>query len=226
MKCHNMLYDKYILGFKSFAKETPMAVEKCLKKAKQLKTVYEADYYEFGLYKGYTFWYAQSIAQKLKLEKMRFFGFDSFRGLPNIVGIDKTKNGFYEGQFTYSLDKVKRNLDAYGVDWSKTFIVNGFFQDTLTSSTKKNYHMAKVSVALIDCDLYHSTVKVLEFLKDMLIDKSILIFDDWNCFDDEKKGERFAFNEFLNKNKGIESTEFFSYHKQKYGKAFIISKNP
>jgi len=221
-----MFYDKYFRGFKSFTEETPMAVEKSLKKAKELKTADEGDYYEFGLYKGYTFWYAQNIAQKINLEKMRFFGFDSFKGLPEIVGIDKTKNGFYKGQFSYSENKLKQNLESFGVSWSKTFVINGFFQDTLVSSTKKDYDMNKVSVALIDCDLYHSTVKVLEFLKDMLLDKSILIFDDWNCFGDEKKGEQYAFNEFLKKNKEIRPTEFFSYHKENYGKVFILDINP
>lgn len=224
MRFHSMLYNRYFRGFRSFTKETPMAVEKCLKKARQLKTVDEGDYYEFGLYKGYAFWYAQNTAQKLKLTNMRFFGFDSFKGLPKIVGIDKTKNGFYKGQFTYSKQKVEQHLNSHGVDWSKTFIMDGFFEETLNPSTKKDYDMNKVSVALIDCDLYHSSVKVLDFLKDMLIDNSILTFDDWNCFDDEKKGERLAFNEFLAKNKEIKATEFFSYHKEKYGKAFIINK--
>ena len=54
--------------------------------------------------------------------------------------------------------------------------------------------MDKISIALIDCDLYSSTALVLKFIRNMLMDKTILIFDDWNCFDgDSQKGQRRAF---------------------------------
>ena len=38
-------------------------------------------YYEFGLYRGFSFWYACNLAHDLGL-KLNFHGFDSFEGLP------------------------------------------------------------------------------------------------------------------------------------------------
>ncbi len=51
----------------------------------------------------------------------------------------------------------------------------------------------------VDCDLYVSTVPVLEFLAPLLGKGSVIIFDDWFSFYDEPDpwihGEQRAFNE-------------------------------
>ncbi|UCH72238.1 MAG: hypothetical protein JSW62_01445 [Thermoplasmatales archaeon] len=210
--------------FRPFSKDTPKAIKKCFNKTVELGIAEKGDYYEFGIYKGYTFWYAQKIANNLGINKMRFFGFDSFKGLPEIKDIDKTKNGFFKGQFNYSKSDVERHLSSHGINWDKSFLIEGFYEKTLNQNTKKKYKMDKASVVLIDCDLYYSTIKVLDFIKDMLIDNSIIIFDDWNSFGDPNKGERRAFREFLDKNIDFSATEFFSFHKEKYGKTYIINK--
>ena len=216
---------RYFRRFRSFNKSTPLAVERCIKKTIELDTTNKGDYYEFGIFKGYTFWYAQKVAKEQGIKTMCFFGFDSFSGLPEITEIDKTQDGgLYAGQFKYPIKEVEKHLNSKGVDWKKTFLIEGFFEKTLNSGTKKKYNMDKISVVLIDCDLYQSTMKVLDFIKDMIIDKTIILFDDWNCFGDKNKGERRAFREFLQKNKNISATEFFTYHREKYGKAFIINK--
>jgi len=209
--------------FKPFSKDTPKAIKKCFNKADELGIADKGDYYEFGIYKGYTFWYAQKIAHKIGLNKMHFFGFDSFKGLPEIKDIDITNNGFFKGQFNYSKVDVENHLSSKGINWDKSFLIDGFFEETLNSNTKNKYKMSKASIVLIDCDLYYSTITVLDFIKDMLVNGSILIFDDWNSFGDPEKGERRAFREFLEKNKDISATEFFTFHREKYGKTFIIN---
>ena len=153
---------------------------------------------------------------------MRFFGFDSFEGLPTIQGIDKTeKEFFYEGQYSYSKDKVVRSLKEMGVDWNRTFLIDGFFSESLNQKTKDNYKMNKIAVALVDCDLYSSTVEVLDFIRDMVTDQTILIFDDWNAFNkNNEKGQRRAFSQFLEENAEVSAIEYFSYGL--YGKTFIL----
>jgi hypothetical protein len=47
------------------------------------------DYYEFGLYRGHSLWSAQQAADRLGISGMRFFGFDSFEGLPEIEANDR-----------------------------------------------------------------------------------------------------------------------------------------
>jgi hypothetical protein len=51
----------------------------------------------------------------------------------------------------------------------------------------------RVSLAYIDCDLYSSTVEVLDFLEPRLRPGSVLGFDDWFCYSPNgPSGERLA----------------------------------
>ncbi len=221
-KFAHKIYYRYFHGFNAANKDVLPALVRCLKKAQKLGTTKEGDYYEFGIFKGFTFWFAQNKSKELGLRSVRFFGFDSFEGLPVIDGVDKTKrNIFYKEQYSCSQEDVENNLNKYGVDWSRTFLIKGFFSESLNERIKKVYRMDRIAIALIDCDLYSSTVEVLNFIKDMLIDKCILMFDDWNCFDkDERRGQRKAFNEFLENNNEFSAQPYFSY--ASYGQTFFI----
>lgn len=223
-KFAHKIYYQYFHGFKSANKEVLPAIEKCLKKSQNLGTIKGGDYYEFGIFKGFSFWFAQKKAKELGLGSVRFFGFDSFEGLPKIYGVDKTRrNIFYRGQYSCSQKDVEKNLNKYGVDWTRTFLIKGFFSESLNERIKKQHKMDKIAIVLIDCDLYSSTVEVLNFIKDMLINKCILMFDDWNCFGKDKiRGQRKAFNEFLEKNNDFSAQPYFSY--SLYGQTFLILK--
>ena len=71
--------------------------------------------------------------------------------------------------------------------------------------------------------LYESTVEVLAFVQHMLVDGSILLFDDWNAFDmDANRGERRAFREFSERNPQWEAERLFSYGV--YGQVFALRK--
>lgn len=217
------IYYNFFHGFNPAGKELPDVIEKCFDKAIEVGNVDNGDYYEFGIFKGFTFAYSFSYAKRKKLDKMTFFGFDSFKGLPEIIGLDITKEmPFYKGQFSAKKEKVIKDISRTNIDWSKAHIIEGFFNQTLNDETKKKYGMNKIAVALIDCDLHSSTVEVLNFIRNMLLDKTIMIFDDWNAFNrDNERGQPKAFNDFLNTNKHISAEEFFSYGA--YGKVFIIS---
>jgi hypothetical protein len=39
-------------------------------------------YYEFGLFRGFSFWFAEQLSREYTGEGFRHFGFDSFEGLP------------------------------------------------------------------------------------------------------------------------------------------------
>jgi len=182
-KLVHRIYYQYFHGFNAANKDVLPALEKCLKKSKDLGSFKGGDYYEFGIFKGFSFWFAQKKAKELGLENVRFFGFDSFEGLPTIEGVDKTRrNIFYRVQYSCSQKDVEKNLNKFGVDWSRTFLIKGFFTESLNERIKKQHKMDKIAIALIDCDLYSSTAEVLNFIKDMLSNKCILLFDDWNCF--------------------------------------------
>lgn len=215
------IYYNHFHGFSSAGKELPGVIEKCIEKAIEFGTVDKGDHYEFGIFKGHTFAHASNYASKKNL-KMRSFGFDSFQGLPKIEGLDDTgEEHFYEGQYCAAIDQVKKDIDGTGVDWNKTFLIEGYFNESLNDKTREKYKMDKIAIAHIDCDLYSSTVDVLNFIKDMLIDKTILIFDDWNAFDkDNERGQRKAFSDFLKLNDNMATDSYFTYGA--YGKVFII----
>lgn len=218
------VYYRYIHGFSSAGKQLPDVVRRCFERAIDYGTADQGDYCEFGIFKGHTFLQAQKIADELNLDRMRFFGFDSFKGLPEPEGIDRSEEEhFYAGQYNCPIEAVKKELTSHGVNWSKTFLIDGYFCDTLNDQTRQQYSIKKIAVANVDCDLYSSTVDTLKFLKNLIMDKSILIMDDWNGFDsDDTKGQRQAFADFLKANPEWTAESWFNYGS--YGQVFIMHR--
>lgn len=209
---HRIYYSK-VHGFDTASPGLLSGVQRALESAKKTGVAESGDYYEFGVFKGYAFWHAQKEAERLGLKSMRFYGFDSFEGLPDVDGIDSTNhNEFYKGQFACSKEQVAANLDANGVDWDRTFLIEGYYEDSLTPGLYEEYGMRPIAVALIDCDLYSSTRDVLRFIVPLIQDGSILMFDDWSSFDsDDTKGQQRALREFLDAHPEIETEELFTY---------------
>ncbi len=182
------------------------------------------DYLEFGVFRGGTFAAACRWAQKNKhLQEMRFYAFDSFEGLPDIRGKDAEFTQFSKGEYSASLGLFKNNLKAAGVDFSKVEIIPGWFNETLTADTRKKLPMKSAAVIWVDCDLYESTVPVLEFVKDYIVAGTVIVFDDWFLFrGNPNAGEQLAFREWLKKYPQFSATEFHKY--SWHGNSFIIHK--
>lgn len=182
------------------------------------------DYAEFGVYRGTVFAYAFKIMASL-FPEMRFVAFDSFQGLPAPQGLDASSgytSGFYQGQFSYSEPEFVANLTAAGVDLDRVVICRGWFDEILRHDNPAMAGLGKVSAAWIDCDLYESTVPVLEFLAARLSVGSVLLFDDWRCFRNLPDfGEQRACREWLERHPQIRLNPFidFGFH----GKSFTIA---
>ncbi|MGH6918687.1 MAG: TylF/MycF/NovP-related O-methyltransferase [Geminicoccaceae bacterium] len=221
-KLAHKIYYRYVHGFDAANRAVLPALERCFARAKQDGRPDGGDYMEFGLFKGYSFWYAQHLADRHDMKSMRFFGFDSFKGLPAPSDIDVTpQDVFYEGQYRCEKPAVVSNLESKGVDWSRTYLIEGFFDDSLVPDRRKQYDMRSVTIALIDCDLYASTRDVMFFLEGLIENNTILLFDDWNCFDgDENKGQRRAVRDFLARSNAWWLEHWFSYGD--YGQVFIV----
>lgn len=185
----------------------------------------KGDYLEFGVFKGGTFATAFKWAQKnKKLQAMKFYAFDSFRGLPAPKGKDIEFKQFTEGEYSASIDIFKDNLRKSGVNLEKVEIIPGWFNRTLNEAIKKRLKIKSAAVIWVDCDLYESTVPVLEFIRDYIVDGSIIVFDDWYHFRGRPdKGEQLAFNEWLKNNPGFTVSEFHKY--SWHGNSFIIHKH-
>jgi len=181
------------------------------------------DYFEFGIYRGYTLWYAQRAARRAGLSDMRFYGFDSFEGLPEIEGNDRKAALFISGDYRCTLPEVERLLTLHGYDLDRGRLVPGYFDKSLTPALKSGEGMEKAALVMVDCDLYQSTVPCLAFIADLLQDGTVMLFDDWYCFGKAKdRGEPRAFNEFLAEHQQWWAEPFMKFGG--YGQGFIMKR--
>jgi hypothetical protein len=128
----------------------------------------QIDYLEFGVFEGV------SLAEWLRLNnhpQSRFFGFDSFEGLPEDWG--PMKKGFFD---------VKGAVP--GTTDPRVQFVKGWFQDSLPEFLKSYTPQARLIVHN-DSDLYASTLYTLAKLDSALAAGSVLIFDEFGSARDE-----------------------------------------
>jgi hypothetical protein len=134
---------------------------------------------EFGVYKGASINRLAALRSSIK-----FYGFDSFFGLPETWTM-----GAQKGAFTLQgkLPPVRHNVE----------LIAGYFETTLPPFVAR--HKGKsIAFVHIDCDLYSSTKTVLFSLRDLMNDGTIIVFDEFFNFPNwQNTGEYKAFIEFI-----------------------------
>jgi hypothetical protein len=121
------------------------------------------DYLEFGVSKGMSFrWWAENI----KNENSRFFGFDTFTGLPEDWG------SFKKGD-------MDNNNEIPQMNDPRCSFYQGLFQQTLPVFLR-NYSPRYGKIIHMDADLYTSTLFVLTSISPILKKGDIIIFDEFN----------------------------------------------
>ncbi|MEW5984341.1 MAG: TylF/MycF/NovP-related O-methyltransferase [Acidobacteriota bacterium] len=205
----------------------------------------EGDYIEFGVFRGSTLIqayhtiresYLRRSADRTRIHQpeyrdrvrelwdgMRFFGFDSFQGLPPLSGFDVQTRDFAAGKFRCGQEECLRNLRKHGVDLAKVILLAGWFADTCRDETIRRYRMKSAAIVHIDCDLYESTRTVLGFIRPLLVDGTVLVFDDWYSFrGNPALGEQRAFHEWR---ETVEGFVFVEYQKEgPWRNSFIASR--
>jgi hypothetical protein len=184
----------------------------------------DGDYLEFGVYRGSSFaeayraiWSVRDVVRDfIDNEEVdewygrrpKFVAFDSFAGLP---GGDTDRHEDYgEGAYSCSEAEFLRNIKNRGVNLNDVLTLPGFYNETLTPEAKQRLNIRRASLVLIDCDLYESTVSVLNFLTDLLQQGTIIIFDDWYRYKGRPdKGEQRACREWLENNPHIELVQYW-----------------
>lgn len=157
---------------------------------------------EYGVFEGRTLRRAKdTLSATFPDKEFKIYGFDSFVGLPeDWVG----EVGFVTHKESFD---VKGNIpDIPGV---KLFI--GWFEDTIPNYLKE---ADTISLLHVDCDLYSSTVTVLETMRPYIKSGTIIVFDEWVYFNREECNdhEQKAFYEWVNKyDIKYEFIEFFDY---------------
>jgi O-methyltransferase len=153
-------------------------------------------YFEFGCHGANTMRLAWRHSRHLF--DWTYVAFDSFEGLPEIGEVDKQEI-WQRGKLRTEEEGFVRLVTRAGMPRERLITVKGFYDQSLTPALKERLgsHERKAVVVYVDCDLYQSTVPVLEFAKDFLQKGTIIVFDDWNCFHgDPERGERRAWSEF------------------------------
>ena len=205
----------------------------------------EGDYLEFGVFAGHSFIDSYNVIKEVFAyhskthsgraeedlsrmtaiwENMRFFAFDSFQGLPELEGVDQRTSYFKKSEYASTENQFRANLIKAGVSLNKVVTVAGWFEETCTEETIRKFGMRKASIIHIDCDLFSSTKVALEFIKPLLLDGTVIIFDDWYCFrGNPRLGEAGAFNEWKEE---MTDWSFVEYQKEGSSRnSFIASKN-
>lgn len=136
---------------------------------------------EFGVFKGGTINFFSEI-----LPDQKFYGFDSFEGLPSDWQGTAGKKG------TFSLKKdlpyVNKNVE----------LIAGWFEETLPAFLEKNKE--NVAFLHIDCDLYSSTKTILDNLSSRIQPGTIILFDEYFNYPNWQEHEYKAFQEFVRDN--------------------------
>jgi O-methyltransferase len=211
----------------------------CLYRACQFanRNYITGDYLEFGVWKGDSFTKVYHFLSQLRNDhlawlesrptnstqtgsaspehecwkqwKPRFFAFDSFEGLPEPEQTEIPEE-WVKGGYACSEDQFRRNLASDGVNLKDLTTVKGFYDKTLNAETKKRLKLEHAAIVHVDCDLYESTIVVLDFVTDLLVQGSILVFDDWFYNQGRKdRGEQKAFYEWAARNPRLELIEYW-----------------
>lgn len=163
-------------------------------------------YFEFGSHEGRTMRLAWKHFQHLF--KWDFIAFDSFAGLPDIEDIDKQAI-WEKGRLETKEEDFVRIVTQAGMPRNRLITVKGFYDQTLTLQLQQRFLPKKAAVIYVDCDLYKSTIPVLQFIKPFLQVGTVIVFDDWNCFyGDPNRGERLAWREFCEANPEFRFVKF------------------
>ena len=136
---------------------------------------------EFGVDKGKSF---KQLCDLFPLDTV--YGFDAFDGLPE--GGKWQGNTIHKGMFDNN-GKPPIDMPDNGD------ISNGWFEDTLPNFAKEMKGQP-ARYLHIDCDVYSSTVTILNILGDSIVPGTIIVFDDYCNYTGWRTGEWKAWQEF------------------------------
>jgi hypothetical protein len=218
------VYHRLNGSFRTLSPGAPGAIHRAFELRKERSPDGQVgDYYEFGVFRGYTFLSAQRSCDALGLGQTRLWGFDSFQGLPPVEGIDEAEGEFFEGQFACGKDEVVANLSRHGLDWSRAELIEGFFHDSLTPELKRQRPFRPAAVVVLDCDLYSSTQEALAWMVDLLGSETVLLFDDWHSFGGSPDlGQPRAFRELLERRPELRAEEGWEFADN--GRTFLLHR--
>lgn len=137
-------------------------------------------YHEFGCHRARTFRMALTEARRHNVERMKFFAYDSFEGLPSATSHPAHEVWRKPGALSTSLDEFLGIINKHGLYTNRIVTTKGFYQDTLNKDLRKKWldEEDKIALVCIDCDLYESAVPVFDFIEPLLQEGAVVYIDD------------------------------------------------
>jgi hypothetical protein len=99
------------------------------------------------------------------LPNKTIYGFDGFQGLPE-DWTSRMRRGFFARD---ALPRVRKNCQ----------LVVGWFDQTLPGFKEKYIKDQPLVLLHVDCDLYSSTVTILENLRNNIVPGTVIVFDEY-----------------------------------------------
>lgn len=155
------------------------------------------DYVEFGSWGANTL----NLAHRAMVASGRTrhaWAFDSFEGLPDAQDDRDHHPGWQPGSDLGQggVEKFHEACADHGIPRDAYTAVAGYYDATLPPLGTSEAP-ADIALAYVDCNMYSSTLSVLEFLEPRLKHGMILAFDDYFCWSaTQVSAERSAFLQF------------------------------
>jgi len=135
---------------------------------------------EFGTAQGYGFAKLLGATRYLRMEdRITVHGFDSFEGLPPATDrADRgvVSNDWMKGAYRASYDTLRGYCESKG--YRNFQLHKGWFEHSLTPQILRRLEREPPILVWIDCDLYSSSLTVLERLLPVLRSGCVIYFDD------------------------------------------------
>jgi O-methyltransferase len=188
------------------------------------------DYLEFGVYVGTSLLCMHRASRAVGLESLRLYGFDSFQGLPEVTATEAA--GVWQpGWLRAEYNLVREHLTRSGIDWDRTTLVPGWFEETLVPGLAHQLGIKKAGIIMIDCEIYSAALTALTFCAPLIRDRAVVFLDEWSPDGAVAKhssyakvlGERRAFEEFLAGNPDLKVEEELSPYKRA-SKVFLVAR--
>jgi hypothetical protein len=170
---------------------------------------------EFGVYQGRTL---KIISDHFSNQTV--WGFDSFKGLPETwfmkseVGARRSQQP--PGKFALNQEELQVVVNQFAK--RKVKLVPGWFNQSIVLWLKDNPGV--VSFLHVDCDLYSSTIDILNLLNDRIVSGTVIVFDEmypWNdieSYDLWAQGEFQALGEWIQNHQRSFRTLYRNQHQQ------------
>jgi hypothetical protein len=138
------------------------------------------DYLEFGCHTGRTFRMALTEARKRNLEKINFWAFDSFEGLPE-AEIDHGVSNWKPNRLVTSLETFNGIVNNHGLYLDKIKAIKGYYDASLTAELQRQMldQGVRASLVNVDCDLEESARPIFSFIEPFLQEGTVIYLDDY-----------------------------------------------